>query len=334
MKEQLKKYSRNKFAWLTVSVLIVAAAGYWWWQRPKVSDQFDYVKVERGGIRVLLQETGNLAAEHRLSVTSPIAGRVEDIVAKEGGDVKKGNILAWISSTERATVIDAARARGEAEVKFWSEIYKPAPLIAPLDGHLIALSVVPGQVVSAQQTVFVMSDRLILLAYVDETDLHSIRPEQRVEFTLSGFSEKIRLTGSVFQIAYDSTNVNNVTTYMVKVAIDNPPDYLRSGLTADVYFVIDEVGDVLKIPSEFISVNHTVLVATSEKNKPELRKIRTGVSDGGFTEVTAGLVEGDWVARPKFNMKGAQQGFSFGPKFDNTKRNTGGGNRPSGGGSR
>jgi macrolide-specific efflux system membrane fusion protein len=173
--------------------------------------------------------------------------------------------------------------------------------------------------VSAQQTVFVMSDRLILQAYVDETDLHRITLGQRVEFTLSGLSEKIRFTGKVFLIAYDSTNVNNVTTYMVKVDIDHPPKYLRSGLSADVYFVLKEVRDVLKVPSEFISVDNTVLVATSDKNKPELRKITTGVSDSGYTEAIGGLVEGDWVARPKFNLKGAPQGFSFGPKFDNSK---------------
>ncbi|MDR1190933.1 MAG: efflux RND transporter periplasmic adaptor subunit [Verrucomicrobiales bacterium] len=319
MNLRLKNLATHKYFWLALGVLALAGVAYWWWQRPKVSDQYDYVKIERGDIRVLLQETGNLAAYHRLNVTSPIAGRIDKIVAEEGTDVANGDILAWISSTERAAVIDAARARGEEEVKFWSEVYKPAPLIAPLDGHLIALSVVPGQVVSAQQTVFVMSDRLILQANVDETDLHSIELDQRVEFTLSGFSEKVRLTGKVFQIAYDSTNVNNVTTYIVKVNIDHPPKYLRSGLSADVYFVLKEVRDILKVPSEFISVDHTVLVATSEKDRPELRNIKTGVSDNGYTEAISGLVEGDWVARPKFSMKGARQGFSFGPKFDNNR---------------
>ena len=336
MKELFKKYSRNKYVWLAVGVLILAAIGYWWWQRPKISDQFDYVRVERGDIRVLLQETGNLVAMHRLSVMPPIDGRIDSIEVVEGTDVKQGDVLAWISSSERAAVMDAARARGEEEVEFWKNVYRAAPLLAPLDGYIIAIPVVPGQVVVKAQAAFIMSDHLILQANVDETDLQRIAIGQVVEFTLSGFSEKNRLTGKVFQIAYDSTTVNNVTTYVVKIHIDNPPDYLRSGLSADVYFVIDEVQGVLKVPTEFISIDNTVLVATSDKNKPELRKIRVGATDGGYTEVTKGLVEGDWVARPKFNMQGAHQGFSFGPKFNTTRnpQGSGGGGGGGGGGGR
>jgi macrolide-specific efflux system membrane fusion protein len=322
MKEKLKKLSRNKWSWIAIGVLLAAACAWLWINRDKPSDHYDYIKVERGNIRVLLQETGNLAAFHRLNVIPPLQGRVESIEVNEGADVKKGAILAWISSTERAAVIDAARAKGGSEEeKFWMDVYKPAPLLAPLDGHIIAVSVVPGQVLAATQTVFVMSDFIILQAYVDETDLHRITDKQAVEFYLSGISEKDKLTGKVFQIAYDSSTVNNVTTYMIKVAIDNPPDYLRSGLTADVYFVLDDVKDVLKVPSEFISVDNTVLVATSDDSNPELRKVEIGATDGNYTQIKSGLVEGDWVARAKFNLQGApRKNFSFGPKFDNTKK--------------
>jgi macrolide-specific efflux system membrane fusion protein len=320
MKEKLIKLARNKWLWIAIGVLLLSVCSCLWIFRDKPADHYDYIKVERGEIRVLLQETGNLAAFHRLNVIPPLQGRVESIEVDEGADVKKGAILAWISSTERAAVIDAARAIGPEEEKFWMDVYKPAPLLAPLDGHIIAVSVVPGQVLAATQTVFVMSDFIILQAYVDETDLHRITDKQAVEFYLSGISEKDKLTGKVFQIAYDSTTTNNVTTYMIKVAIDNPPSYLRSGLTADVYFVLDDVKDVLKVPSEFISVDNTVLVATKDGDEPELRKVKVGATDGNYTEVTAGLVEGDWVARSKFSLQGAPQGsFSFGPKFDNSK---------------
>jgi hypothetical protein len=67
-------------------------------------------------------------------------------------------------------------------------------------------------------------------------------------------------------------------------------------------------------------VDNTVLVATKDGDEPELRKVKVGATDGNYTEVTAGLVEGDWVARSKFSLQGAPQGsFSFGPKFDNSK---------------
>jgi len=157
---------------------------------------------------------------------------------------------------------------------------------------------------------------------VDETDLYRIQMDQKVEFTLSGFPDKSVLTGKVYQIAYDSTTVNNVTTYLVKVVIDNPPKYLRSGLSADVYFVINDAKNVLRVPSEFVSVDSTVLVATANDKKPEVRTITTGVTNDDWTEVVSGLQEGDWVARPKFNLQGEpQSNFSFGPKFNNRKKN-------------
>jgi len=84
-----------------------------------------------------------------------------------GAAVKQGQVLAWISSTARASLMDAARAAGGKEVDYWNDIYKPAPLVAPLDGHIISTAVVPGQVVIAAQTVFSMSDHLIVQASVD-----------------------------------------------------------------------------------------------------------------------------------------------------------------------
>ena len=314
MKERIKRYWQNKYIRYGGAGLLLLIVG-WYWLRGESAPQFDYIKVERGDIRVLLQETGNLAAYHRLSVTSPIAGRIDSILVEEGTDVTKGTTLAYMSSTERAALIDAARAKGPEEVAYWEDIYKPAPLLAPLDGHLIAIKIVPGQVVVAAQDAFVMSDRIILQAYVDETDLHSIRDQHPVEFYLSGYSTTTKLTGKVFQIAYDSTSVNNVTTYMIKIAIDNPPDFLRSGLTADVYFIMEDAKGVLKVPSEFITVDNTVLVATGEGREPEQRTVKVGVNDGNYTEVAEGLQDGDWVARRKFNLQEAKQGFSFGPKF-------------------
>jgi len=165
IKDKFKLHWKNKYLWLGAAlVLIIGVVVICLLLQKSPSDEYDYLKVERGDIRVLVQETGNLAAEHRLRFTPPINGRIDTIEVEEGSDVKQGQILAWMSSTDRAALLDAARARGEAEYERWKEVYKPVPLIAPLDGHLIAISIVPGQVVVTAQAAFVMSDRLILQA--------------------------------------------------------------------------------------------------------------------------------------------------------------------------
>ena len=150
-------------------------------RRTRTSPTYDYLKVERGPLRVTLRESAVVEPEHRLTVTPPIPGRIDTINVANGVAVKQGQVLAWISSTDRAALMDAARAAGGKEIKFWEDVYKPAPLIAPLDGHIISTAVVPGQVVVTAQTVFTMSDHLIVQANVDETDLEPrlARPDGR-----------------------------------------------------------------------------------------------------------------------------------------------------------
>src|SRR6185436_13241208 len=101
-----------------------------------------------------------------------------------GDWVKKGQILAWLSSSERAALLDAARARGPEEVKKWEELYKPTPMLAPIAGTLIARNFEPGQGVNASDGVLVLSDRLIVRANVDETDIAQLRVGQAARLTL------------------------------------------------------------------------------------------------------------------------------------------------------
>lgn len=292
---------------------------------------YDYLRVDRGELRVTLRESGVVEPEHRLNVTPPIAGRVDSVEVLNGASVKQGQVLAWLSSTDRAALIDAARAAGPKEVKFWEDIYKPAPLVAPLDGRIISTAVVPGEVVVAAQTTFTMSDHLIVQANVDETDLDHVWVGQAVEITLDGFPDAAKLTGKVHEVAYDSTTVNNVTTYLVNIFLDATPDYVVSGLSANAFFLVSDRPNVLRVPTDAITPESQVLLVTGPGAPPVLHDIKTGVSDGLMTEVTSGLNEGDWIARAQFKMHAADtSGFSFMPKMPSRPAGGSGGPPPGG----
>ena len=49
-----------------------------------------------------------------------------------------------------------------------------------------------------------------------------------------------RLTGKVHEIAFDATTVNNVTTYLVNIYLASIPDYIRSGVSANVFLLISD----------------------------------------------------------------------------------------------
>jgi macrolide-specific efflux system membrane fusion protein len=262
-------------------------------------------------MRVTLRESAVVAPEHRLTVTPPIPGRIDSIEVANGVAVKQGQVLAWISSTDRAALMDAARAAGGKEIKFWEDVYKPAPLIAPLDGHIISTAVVPGQVVVTAETVFTMSDHLIIQAFVDETDLSQVWLGQSVDITFDSFPDA-HLTGKVHEIAYDATTVNNVTTYQVNVYLDNTPPYVRSGVSANVFLLISDRKSVLRVPTDAISPEGAVMVIPGPDQDLVAKSIDVGLTDGTWTEVKSGVDEGDWIARPKFEIKKADKlGFSF-----------------------
>jgi macrolide-specific efflux system membrane fusion protein len=318
----MKRKTHLNWKYLALAAcLLVAATGIIAWivlnsSASQVS--YEYLKVERGPLRVTLRESAVVQPEHRLTVTPPIPGRIDAINVANGVAVKKGEVLAWISSTARASLMDAARAAGGKELDFWEDIYKPAPLVAPLDGHIISTAVVPGQVVIAAQTVFSMSDHLIVQASVDETDLNHVWLGQSVDITFDSFPDT-HLTGKVHEIAFDATTVNNVTTYTVNIFLDSTPDYVRSGLSANVFLLISDRKDVLRVPTDAITPEGDVLVVQGE-DQQIAQRIKKGMSDGNWTEVLSGLDEGDWIARRTFAVKRAEKkGFSFMSNSSNAK---------------
>ena len=129
----------------TIFILIVlslAGGGFWFYKAHKKkaaaaaeAQKFVPAKVELKTLRRTIESTGEIRPENRLEVKSPISGRLEELLVHEGDLVEKGQVVAWISSTERATLLDTARAKGEDEVKYWEDIYKAAPLVAPLSGR-------------------------------------------------------------------------------------------------------------------------------------------------------------------------------------------------------
>jgi macrolide-specific efflux system membrane fusion protein len=252
-------------------------------------------KVERGNIEITILSTGTVQPENRLEIKAPIPGRVEKILIKEGDYVKKGKILAWMSSAERATLLDSAQASGEKEVKKWEEIYRPTPIIAPIDGTIVLKNIENGQTFTTTDAILVMSDRLTVKAQVDETDIASIKLKQAAEITLDAYPET-KISAKVDQIAFEATTISNVTTYIVDVLPKEIPSFMRSGMTANVKFFMDEKNDVLTVPNDAVKIQDgkSTVIVLQDGEQVE-REIETGITDGKKIEVVSGLNEGDTV---------------------------------------
>ena len=284
--------------WIAIGVgIVLVTVGVQWRRRQSQAPVFRTVQVARGDLQVTVLATGTVQPQNRLEIKPPIPGRVEDILVEEGQSVTTGEVLVRMSSTERAALMDAAGAKGPAEMAHWEELYKTTPLVAPIDGMVIARNMEPGQTVTAADAILVLSDRLIIKTQVDETDIGQIRLGQPTQITLDAYPSQ-GIDGTVDHIAYEARTVNNVTIYEVDVLPGRIPDVMRSGMTANVTFVVDAKHAVLTLPAEAVRQEHgrsTVLVKDQAHHRRRPATVTTGLTDGKRVEIVSGLADGDAV---------------------------------------
>jgi len=307
-----------KRKWMIIAVLaILIAGGLAGYVLLRLHNQdavaYDPAAFSHERIEVTIESTGVVEPRNRIEIKPPIGGRIEDVLVKEGQLVTKGEIIARMSSMERAAMLDAARAKGPDVVRKWEDAYKTTPLIAPLDGTIIARNTEPGQTVTAQDSIMVLSDRLIVTAQVDETDIGRIQNGQAAKITLDAYPD-VMVTGVVQQIAYDATTVNNVTIYEVKVEPAEIPRCMKSGMTATVSFSAAAADNVLTLPADAIQTrdgrSFVLVNGGRPETPPETRRILTGLSGKGRVEILAGLDGSEQVVSKSFKLQEASKSRS------------------------
>lgn len=263
------------------------------------------VSPEKGEIQLSVSATGTVLPYNRLEIKPQVNGRMESVLVSEGQYVRRGQILAWMSSTERAALIDAARAQGASSLRYWEDAYKPIAVIAPINGTVIVRGIEPGQAALTTAAILVLSDRLIVKADVDETDIGRVRRGQRAVITLDAYPD-VSVKGRVDLIEFESKTVNNVTMYEVNIIPDTVPDVFRSGMTANVAIIEKGKEDALLLPLAAITNDggrHYVRIVTGKKDRTAMREVRIGMTDDQNVEIVSGLTEKDRVAIADQSLK-------------------------------
>ncbi len=304
---------------IVLTILVVALVSGWAGYRhldgaTQSVGVYETVKFGRERLETRIDSTGVVEPRNRLEIKPPIGGRMDEVLVVEGQQVSKGEIIARMSSTERATLLDAARAKGPEMLKKWEDVYKSTYLSAPLAGTIIARNTEPGQTVTAADAVLVLSDRLIVSARVDETDIGLIKVGQVASITLDAYRD-VKVKGVVKRIAYDAVTINNVTIYEVEVEPETLPACMKSGMTATVGFLLAESDNALTLPADAITVENgksLVLLASDQPDGlPTSWRILTGLVSGGRVEVLAGLDGTETVVRKPFAItKAVESGSS------------------------
>ncbi|MDO8803499.1 MAG: HlyD family efflux transporter periplasmic adaptor subunit [Elusimicrobiota bacterium] len=257
------------------------------------------VKPVRGVLVMKTQAAGNVEPENRVLVTPSVSGRAEEVLFTEGQVVDKGQIMAWISSSERTALLDSLKMKESTpgEKKMVEEAYNLAPVVAPIAGMVVKRSVEPGQSVSAAKELAVISDRLIVKTFVDETDIGSVKEGQRADFYLDAFP-KDRHEGRVLAISHESSLKDGVIVYEVKILPVGSIAVMRSGMTADVLVITGSKSNVMTIPKKSVKYRDgdaLVSVKDSPAGKLTEKKIAVGATNESAIEVLSGLSDTDTV---------------------------------------
>jgi len=145
-------------------------------------------------------------------------------------------------------------------------------------------------------------DRVFVRGKVDEADIGRVRLGQRARITVETFKDK-SFEGGVTQISPIGTEKDNVTTFEVKVSIENASKALKANMTANAEIILEEHPDSLIIPEAAITYDqqHSATVEVLDPGAKNGRKkvtIKTGVGNGTKTQVTSGLKQGDKIILP------------------------------------
>ncbi len=284
-----------------LSVVILAGAGFYWHKKDaKPKNSGEVIHVRRGPLEETVESTGNVAPLNRVEIKPAISGRIDKYLVDEGSVVKAGQVIAWMSSSDRVAIMDAARSQGPKALKKWEDSYKPTPIIAPISGVVILRNIVDGQTVDAATVLFAMSDKLIVIAQVDETDVGKIHLGMAAKIILDAYPNRTAM-GKVFDILHEGVNTSNVITYNVKINLDGgAPNYYKSQMTANASFIIKENKNALFVPASAVKQKNgkNVVLVPGPGGKPEEKVVSLGIQDGTNDEILSGLQDGDLIIIP------------------------------------
>jgi HlyD family secretion protein len=301
----------------------------------------------------VIQARGNLqnmtAALQKAKVTVTDANRTyrRNMELLPNGFVAQSDVDSAQTAYEQAVAqeqsAEAAVTQAQGSLKVAQTNLEYATIKSPVDGIVISRNVDVGQTVAASfqtPTLFTIAQDLTKMQIdtnVDESDIGRAAKGQAVKFTVDAWPEKT-FQGMVSQVRNAPIVTQNVVTYDVVILVDNRELLLKPGMTANVTIEVKRYDNILRIPNaamRFRPVSKSgetlAMLAKSKETagqrvytlgkegKPVAVAVRTGVSNGSFTELLSGkLKEGDLVITgeaPKSSANGSGSsppGMGFG----------------------
>lgn len=220
-------------------------------------------------------------------------------------NVSKAQVTVLKAKIAQAT---AQVAQDQANLTQLEEQLSYTDIISPIDGIVLSRDVEMGDAVSSilvlgSSATLVMTlgdtSEVYVKGKVDESDIGKVYLGQRARIKVESFKDKT-FEGKVTKISPMGVEKDNVTTFEVRVSIQNPGGELKAEMTANAEIILEEHKNVLQIPEGSILYDKDKKASVEvpdpkAKDGKDKKAVNIGISNGAKTEVLSGLKEGDQV---------------------------------------
>jgi HlyD family secretion protein len=282
--------------------------------------QIAYDRVDKKDRERKEQARYNLyAADEALAAAQ---ARLDEVLAGADADqIRAAQANVWAAAAQRDAAqaqldlllagatdgqIAAAEARvaqAQAALELAELSLEQATLRAPFDGLVAKLDVTAGERASAGLPAVTLIDTsgFHVRVSVDEIDVGRLAEGQMARVTLEALPD-VEITGIVERIAPAALLASGVVNYDVIIGLAPTDVPIRADMTANATIVVEELTDVLTIPTWVVRVDRTTGQTYAHRqvgDDVERVDVELGARYEGFAQVLAGLSEGDvvvWVS--------------------------------------
>ncbi|MDX2167189.1 MAG: efflux RND transporter periplasmic adaptor subunit [Deltaproteobacteria bacterium] len=249
--------------------------------------------------------------------------QLKTLTLQRSRSLRGTNVLAQNELDQAQSAFDQARAelaleeanvqQAEAELREARIQLAYTDITSPVDGVVVKRAVDVGQTVAAAfqtPTLFQIAQDLTKMqvnASVSESDIGAVRDDQPATFSVDAYPGRV-FSGRVTQVRNAPTTVQNVVTYDVVAAVENPDLALKPGMTASVTIETAHVADALRVPLRALTFapprdgarprdGGEAVWRLLPSGEIERVAVRTGVRDDAYAALLDGaLAPGERVA--------------------------------------
>jgi RND family efflux transporter MFP subunit len=195
------------------------------------------------------------------------------------------------------TFAQAALDQAQLDLSLAEANLEALQITAPFDGVILEVAVQVGEMVSQGGHVLQMADPQALEALVSvvEEDYPQVVVGQPVELYFDAAPE-LEVTGHVERIVPKRID-NTLPQYQVYISIDEVPEMVVDGMTADAAIILSSQNDVVRLPRGVVQANSdgTATVSVWMRDHAEERYLTVGLRGDTFIEILSGLKVGEQV---------------------------------------